>query len=40
MAVCDKVIRIVYRMLKDDVPYLPRMDYLYASRYGTVKKAA
>ncbi len=40
MAVCDKVIRIVYRMLKDNIPYLPKMDYLYASQYGTLKKAA
>jgi len=40
MAVCDKVIRIVYRMLKDNVPYLPKMDHYYASQYGTLKKAA
>jgi hypothetical protein len=40
MAVCDKVLRIVYRMLKDNIPYLPKMDCLYASQYGTLKKAA
>jgi hypothetical protein len=40
MAVSDKAIRIVYRMLQDNVPYLPKMDCLYANQYGTMKKAA
>jgi len=40
MAVCDKILRIVYRMLKDNFPYLPKMDCLYASQYGTMQKAA
>ena len=40
MAVSDKAIRIIYRMLKDNVPYLPKMDCLYANQYGTMKKAA
>ena len=40
MAVSDKIIRIVCRMLKDNVPYLPQMDCLYANQYGTMIKAA
>lgn len=40
IAVSDKTIRIVYRMLKDNNSYMPQKDRLYAKQYGTLKKAA
>lgn len=40
IAVSDKTVRIVYRMLKDSNPYMPQKDRLYAKQYGTLKKAA
>lgn len=40
VAVSDKIIRIVYRILKDNTKYSPKKDHLIAKYYGTIKKAA
>lgn len=40
MAVSDKAIRIVYRILKDNAKYSPKKDTIIAKQYGTLKKAA
>jgi len=40
VAVSDKIIRIVYRILKDNTRYSPKKDHLIAKYYGTMKKAA
>jgi hypothetical protein len=40
VAVSDKIIRIVYRILKDNAEYSPKKDRLIAKQYGTLKKAA
>jgi len=40
VAVSDKIIRIVYRILKDNTKYSPKKDHWIAKYYGTIKKAA
>ena len=40
MAVSDKIIRIVYRILKDNAKYAPRKDRIIAQYYSSLKKAA
>ena len=40
VAVSDKVIRIIYRMLKDQERYNPRRDHIIAQYYETQRKAA
>jgi transposase len=40
VAVCDKVIRIIYRMLKDRGRYNPKRDHIIAQYYETQRKAA
>lgn len=40
VAVSDKIIRIVYRILKDNATYSPKKDQLITKHYGMLKKAA
>jgi len=40
MAVSDKIIRIVYRIVKDNEKYSFKKDQFIARQYGTLKKAA
>ena len=40
VAVSDKIIRIVYRILKDKVKYSPERDKFIAKQYNTLKKVA
>jgi transposase len=40
IAVSDKIIRIVYRILKDNTNYSSKKDQVIARQYGTLKKAA
>jgi len=40
MAVCDKTIRMIYRILTDHVPYAPKKDQIIAPYYAAQRKAA
>jgi transposase len=40
VAVCDKVLRMIYRILKDQEPYTPHKDQQIAKRYEKSQKAA
>ena len=40
MAVCDKVIRMLYRILIDHAPYAPTKDQTIARYYAARRKAA
>jgi len=40
MAVCDKTIRMIYRILKDQVAYTPKKDQSIAAYYAAQRKAA
>ena len=40
IAICDKVLRIVYRMLTDNAPYAPAKDKMIAAYYKEQRKAA
>jgi transposase len=40
MAVCDKVIRMIYRLLIDQAPYSPTKDQTIARYYAARRKAA
>ena len=40
MAVCDKTIRMIYRILTDQVPYNPKKDQTIAAFYAAKHKAA
>ena len=40
MAVCDKTIRMIYRILTDNTPYEPKKDKIIAEDYAAQRKAA
>jgi transposase len=40
MAVCDKAIRMIYRILTDQAPYNPKKDQTIAQYYAAQRKAA
>jgi transposase len=40
MAVCDQVIRMIYRLLIDQAPYAPTKDQTIARYYAARRKAA
>jgi transposase len=40
IAVCDKTIRMIYRILRDHAPYNPKKDTSIAEYYATQRKAA
>jgi len=40
MAVCDKTIRMIYRILTDQAPYNPKKDQTIARYYAAQRKAA
>ena len=40
MAVCDKTLRMIYRILTDHVPYDPQKDQSIAAYYAAQRKAA
>jgi hypothetical protein len=40
MAVCDKGIRIIYRILTEHAPYAPQKDQTIARYYAAQRKAA
>jgi transposase len=40
VAVCDKTIRMIYRILTDHTPYTPKKDQIIAQYYAAQRKAA
>jgi len=40
MAVCDKTLRMLYRILTDHAPYDPQKDKSIAQYYAAQRKAA
>jgi len=40
MAVCDKIIRMLYRILTDHTPYSPQKDQIIAQYYAAQRKVA
>jgi len=40
IAVCDKIIRMIYRILTDHTPYAPQKDQIIAQYYAAQSKAA